>query len=202
MDESLYQLAKPEPYTDYQICGSLRPECTTDRIVSYVRQYFKKAASGHGYGHAILSLPHLLVIHLPEGGRAGTTHGWTSPQHKEALRAVDKAIGSVLDVYKDLGLLNRTTIFVTALSGSGGGQVPANGTSGQAAKDLPLVPWIASGVGIKSGYEVRQPVSILDTGATIMRSLGLQTHTEWDSHAVEEIFRMAGMTASAPSPRN
>ncbi len=26
MDESLYQLAKPEPYTDYQMCGPLRAE--------------------------------------------------------------------------------------------------------------------------------------------------------------------------------
>jgi hypothetical protein len=58
MDESLYQLARPEPYTDYQMCGPLKPECSTERIVSYIRQYFKKAASGHGYGHAILSLPH------------------------------------------------------------------------------------------------------------------------------------------------
>ena len=54
MDESLYQLARPEPYTDYQMCGPLKPECSTERIVSYIRQYFKKASSGHGYGHAIL----------------------------------------------------------------------------------------------------------------------------------------------------
>ena len=37
MDESLYQLARPEPYTDYQMCGPLKPECSTDRIVSYMR---------------------------------------------------------------------------------------------------------------------------------------------------------------------
>ena len=69
MDESLYQLARPEPYTDYQMCGPLKPECSSDRVVSYIQQYFKKATSGHGYGHAILSLPHFLVVHLPEAGR-------------------------------------------------------------------------------------------------------------------------------------
>jgi hypothetical protein len=63
------------------------------------------------------------------------------------------------------------------------------------------VPWIASGVGIKSGYEIHRPVSILDTGATVMRTLGLNTHTEWDSHAVEEIFRVAARTESPPSPQ-
>jgi arylsulfatase A-like enzyme len=106
-----------------------------------------------------------------------------------------------LEVYKDLGLLERTTIFVTALSGSGGPKSAANGTSGQASADLPRVPWIASGVGIKSGYEIHRPVSILDTGATVMRALGLHTHTEWDSHAVEEIFRVAARTESPPSPQ-
>jgi hypothetical protein len=32
-------------------------------------------------------------------------------------------------------------------------------------------------------------VSIIDTGATVMRTLGLETHTEWDSRPVEEIFK-------------
>ena len=31
MDEALAQLAKPEPYTDYQICGPLRAECAPQR---------------------------------------------------------------------------------------------------------------------------------------------------------------------------
>ncbi|MBH0183145.1 MAG: hypothetical protein HP490_16115 [Nitrospira sp.] len=91
MDESLYQLARPEPYTDYQLCGALRPECSTAKIVSYIQQYFQKATSGHGYGHAILALPHLLVVHLPEAGRAGVAHGWNSKEYREALRTVDTA---------------------------------------------------------------------------------------------------------------
>jgi hypothetical protein len=170
MDESLYQLARPEPYTDYQMCGPLKPECSTDRVVSYIRQYFKKATSGHGYGHAILSLPHFLVVHLPEAGRVGASRGWTSKEYRDAL---------------------RTTLFVTSLSAEGR---DANQEQTDAA--VPMVPWIASGVGIKPGHAIHQPVSILDTGATVMRTLGLQTHTEWESHAVEEIFQAA--FAAAP----
>ena len=186
MDESLYQLARPEPYTDYQMCGPLKPECSTDRVVSYIRQYFKKATSGHGYGHAILSLPHFLVVHLPEAGRVGASRGWTSKEYREALRTVDKAINSVLDIYKEQGLTNRTTLFVTSLSAEG-----RDANQEQADAAVPMVPWIASGVGIKHGHAIHQPVSIIDTGATVMRTLGLQTHTEWDSHAVEEIFQAA-----------
>ena len=186
MDESLYQLARPEPYTDYQMCGPLKPECNTDRIVSYIRQYFKKATSGHGYGHAILALPHFLVVHLPESGRVGTSRGWTSKEYRYALRTVDKAIHSVLGIYQEQGLTKRTTLFVTSLSAEG-----RDANQEQADAAVPMVPWIASGVGIKPGHAIHQPVSILDTGATVMRTLGLQTHTEWESHAVEEIFQAA-----------
>jgi hypothetical protein len=193
MDESLYQLARPEPYTDYQMCGPLKPECSSDRVVSYIQQYFKKATSGHGYGHAILSLPHFLVVHLPEAGRMGVSRGWSSKEYREALRTVDRAINSVLDIYRTQDLMKRTTVFVTSLSAEGvdaGQQQAANGT--------PVVPWIASGVGIKHGHAIHQPVSIIDTGATVMRTLGLQTHTEWESRPVEEIFQYA-FVAAAPN---
>ncbi len=194
MDESLYQLAKPEPYTDYQMCGPLKPECSPERLVSYIRQYLRKASSGHGYGHAILALPHLLVVHLPDAGRAGAAHGWASREYREALRSVDHAMGAVLDIFKEQGLLARTTVFVTALSGTGIATPVA--VNGQPATGLSLVPWIASGAGIKAGHIIRQPVSILDTGATVMRTLGLETHTEWDSRVVEEVFRNTGTVAA------
>jgi hypothetical protein len=192
MDESLYQLARPEPYTDYQLCGALRPECGPSKIVSYIQQYFKKATSGHGYGHAILSVPHLLVVHLPEAGRAGVAHGWNSKEYRDALRSVDTAMKAVLDLFKEYKLLDRTTVMVTALSGPGtdpGAEAPTT--------DQPIVPWIVSGAGIKPGQVIRQPVSILDTGATVMRILGLETHTEWDSKPVEEIFKTAAVSTAA-----
>lgn len=194
MDESLYQLAKPEPYTDYQMCGPLKPECSTGTVVNYIRQYFKKATSGHGYGHAILSLPHFLVVHLPEPIRAGETDGWNSKPYREALKTVDSAMGSVLDLYKELGLLQQTTILVTSLNGQG--ESRSTEQSQPSTTDIPRVLWLASGAGIKAGHTITQPVSILDTGATVLRTLGLETYTEWDSRPVEEIFR-SPRTASA-----
>jgi hypothetical protein len=186
MDESLYQLAKPEPYTDYQMCGPLKPECSPATLVSYIRQYFQKATSGHGYGHAILSLPHFLVVHLPEPVRAGEAGGWNSKVYRDALKTIDAAMGSVLDLYKELGLFNRTTILVTSLNDMGTRQANDNG---QQTAPPPHVLWLASGAGIKAGHTITQPVSILDTGATVLRTLGLETYTEWDSRPVEEIFR-------------
>lgn len=181
MDESLYQLARPEPYTDYQMCGPLKPECNPATVVRYIRDYFRKATSGHGYGHAILSLPHLLVVHLP--ARAGAAQAQDLHAYREALRAVDSAMGSVLDLYRELKLLDKTTVVVTSLSAA---PKHAAGTLANGAEP-PRVPWVAWGYGIKTGYAIQQPMSIMDTGATVMRMLGLETHTEWQSHAVEDL---------------
>lgn len=193
MDESLYQLAKPAPYTDHQLCGALRPDCNSAKLISYIRQYLEKATSGHGYGHAALGVPQLLLIHLPEAGRAGVAHGWNSKEYKQALRAVDRAIQAVLDLFKQHGLAERTAVVVTSLSGKGldlGAEVSPH--------EPPTIPWIASGAGIKAGQVITQPVSIIDTGATIMRMLGLDTHTEWDSKPIDEIFRSAATTTVQP----
>jgi len=40
----------PSPTRITRCAGRLSLSCSTDRIVSYIRQYFKKATSGHGYG--------------------------------------------------------------------------------------------------------------------------------------------------------
>ena len=129
----------------------------------------------------------LLVVHLPEGSRAGSTHGWGSKEHRQALRSVDQAMGAVLAMFKEHGLLARTTVFVTSLNGTGGAQ--SSTATAPAVSVSSTVPWIASGAGIRPGHIIRQPVSILDTGATVMRTFGLTTHTEWDGRPIEEIFR-------------
>jgi predicted AlkP superfamily pyrophosphatase or phosphodiesterase len=179
MDESLYQLARPASFIDYQVCGPLRPECRAATVVMYVRDYFKKGEKG-GYSHYVYSLPHLLIVHLADAGRAGQEQGWTSKAYREASQEVDRAIGSILDLYKDYKLLDETMVIVTALSGTG--TQKQNGS-------LPRVPWLASGANIKAGHTIAAPVSIMDTGATVMRAFGLETHTEWQSRAIEEIFR-------------
>jgi len=179
MEESLYQLARPSSYVDYQICGRLRPECRAATIVTYIREYFKKGAQG-GYNHYVYSLPHLLIVHLPDAGRAGVEHGWTSKAYRDASKDVDGAMSAVLDLYKEYKLIEHTMIIVTALNGAG--EQKQNGS-------LPHVPWIASGANIKAGHTIAGPISIMDTGATVMRAFGLETHTEWQSRAIEEIFR-------------
>ena len=194
MDESLYQLAKPEPYIDYQVCGPLRPECSTQTLVKYIRDYFRKATSGEGHNHYVVALPHLLVVHLPEPGRTGVADGWDSPSYRDALRSVDQAMGSILDMYQEYGLLEQTAVIVTGLSGRGAATSSGSGSVNE--QDLPQVPWVASGPGIKEGYVIKAPMSILDTGATVLRTFRLETYTEWESYAVEEIFKTSWLVGA------
>lgn len=179
MEESLYQLARPTSFVDYQICGRLRPECRAATVVGYIREYFRKGEQG-GYNHYVYGFPHLLIVHLPDAARAGQEHGWASKAYAASLREVDAAIGAVLDLYKTYKLLDQTMVIVTALSGIG--DTKPNGA-------LPRVPWIAAGANVKAGHTIAVPVSLMDTGATVMRAFGLDTHMEWQSRPIEEIFR-------------
>ena len=138
-----------------------------------------KGVSGEGYGRRILDLPHLLVVHLPEAGRIGRTQGWKSPDYQKGLQSVDTAMASILDVYKEIKRFDRTTVFVTSITNGG-----TQESKGKASE----VPWMAWGFGVKPGHHIQQPVTLKDTGATVMRTLGLETYTEWDSHSVDEVF--------------
>ena len=51
----------------------------------------------------------------------------------------------------------------------------------------------------QAGHTITTTLSILDTGATVLRTLGLDTYTEWDSHPVEEIFRSPRTAAADPA---
>jgi hypothetical protein len=64
----------------------------------------------------------------------------------------------------------------------------ASGSSTTSELDA-TIPWIAWGANIKKNHPIAQSVSLLDTGATIMYALGLETHTEWDSRVIDEIFQ-------------
>ena len=45
------------------------------------------------------------------------------------------------------------------------------------------------GPGIKSGYEIKRPVSLIDTAATVLRALGVTDYyVEWKSKTLDEIF--------------
>lgn len=191
MDERLYQLSRPEIYVDSQVCGYTKPQCNPETVTIYIKDYLSKVTSGGGYGFRIFAVPNLLLVHLPTAARIGQKSGWDSPKFQTAVKAIDTAVENIISTYKELGVLDQTMIIVTGLNS---GPVQGSSPNGQkVATGTPnwdsTIPWIAWGANIKTGQSLDNPVSLLDTGATIMYGLGLETHTEWDSRPLKEIFQ-------------
>ncbi len=189
MDERLYQLVRPEIYVDSQICGYTKPQCTPETVTIYIQDFLKKVTSEGGYGFRLFDVPNLLLTHFPTAARIGQKYGWESPQYLEAVTSIDNAIDQIMKNYQALDVLDRTMFIVTGLNSG-----PIHPLSKAQMKGKPVeldatIPWVAWGTNIKPQHTISQPVSIMDTGATIMYALGLETHTEWDSQAIKEIFQ-------------
>lgn len=195
MDERLYQLVRPEIYVDSQVCGYTKPQCTPETASVYIRDFLEKVTSEKGYGFRLFGMPNLLLVHLPTAARVGQKYGWDSAKYSAALTSIDTAVNQLIQTYKELGVLDKTMVIVTGLH-SGPIHTPSeNGTKASAGSTTAeldaTIPWIAWGANIKKNHPIAQSVSLLDTGATIMYALGLETHTEWDSHVIGEIFQAA-----------
>ncbi len=190
MDERLYQLVRPEIYIDSQVCGYSKADCHPQRVVAYIRDYLAKVTSPGGHGFRLFAMPDLLLVHLPEAVRVGRKSGWESNAYRHALRTVDSAIGDVLDLYREYEVLQETMVIIVGLNGSGTPVFEKNGrVEISQGSEREKVPWIAWGASVRPGYVVTRSISIQDTSATVLRALGLTTHTEWNSHAINEIFQ-------------
>jgi hypothetical protein len=190
MDERLYQLSRPEIYVDSQICGTAKPNCTPNTVAIYIQDYLKKVTSEGGYGFRLFRIPDLLLVHMPTASNSGRKYGWDSKAYQEAMLAVDTAVENILNTYRELDALERTMVLITGLNGEYHKPIGSNGTKDTQPNLSGTVPWFAWGINVKSGYRITRQISLMDTGATILYALGLQTHTEWESHAVDEIFQM------------
>jgi len=189
MDERFYQLVRPEIYVDSQVCGYTKPQCTPETVAVYIRDFLKKVTSQGGYGFRLFGVPNLLLTHFPTAARIGQKYGWDSPKYSAALTSIDNAIDQIMKNYEEVGVLDRTMFIVTGLHSGPLNPLIKKVKKGETVALDPTVPLIAWGTNVKKHHAISHPVTLLDTGATIMYALGLETHTEWDSHAVEEIFQ-------------
>jgi phosphopentomutase len=125
----------------------------------------------------------MFFIHLADPDLAGHEKGWMSRSYLHALESTDRAIGTLVKGFHDLGLYKQTAFIITS---DHGGHDKTHGTTSH--EDM-TIPWIAAGPGIKSGCEIKRDVSLMDTAATIMRTLGVTDYyVEWDSRPIMEIF--------------
>jgi hypothetical protein len=189
MDERLYQLVRPEIYVDSQVCGYTKPQCTPETVSVYIQDFLKKVTSEGGYGFRLFGVPNLLLTHFPTAARIGQKYGWDSPKYTSAVTSIDNAIDQIMKNYQEIGVLDRTMFIVTGLHSGPLNPLTKKVKKGETVELDPAVPWIAWGTNVKNHHTISQPVTLLDTGATIMYALGLETHMEWESQAITEIFQ-------------
>jgi len=126
--------------------------------------------------------PTLTLIHLDHVDHAGHEHGWLSAEYLDAVREADHLLQRVVHALRERSLWNRTAIIVTADHGGVGKK------HGGLTQSEIEIPWIAAGAGIVKGRELKQPVTTIDTAATIAFLLGVPPHPAWTGRPVREAF--------------
>ncbi len=121
--------------------------------------------------------PDFTFIYFGTVDQWGHDHGWMSEKYLAQLERVDTALGAVLNALAE--------DYAVLLQADHGGHDRSHGTD--SPEDM-TIPWLVAGPGVKRGYEIKTPVSLLDTAPTIARLLGVAPHSEWEGRAVGEIF--------------
>jgi len=127
--------------------------------------------------------PQICFIHFPDADSAGHKSGWGSPEQFEALKVCDQALGQILKALKDAGILDRSTLILTADHGGKDKNhfwpIPENLT----------IPWIAWGQGVKKQHAIaKQTIMTYDTAATALWLLDVPVPKDFDGEPVAEAF--------------
>ena len=126
--------------------------------------------------------PTFTFIQLDHVDHAGHESGHGTPEYYASVAVADKLIGEVMSAIQEAGIKSETLLLVTADHGGHGKR------HGGATMDEIEIPWIIAGPGIRAGNEIRSPVNIYDTAATIAFAFGLEPPAAWIARPVTEAF--------------
>ena len=143
--------------------GLLTGRFTAERTTQYVEEYLESAAGN----------PNLLFVHIGEADYAGHLFGWMSRMYGEAVRMADNAVAEILDEANDRFGAGNYTVIVTA---DHGGHDRDHGSNDP--RDT-TIPWIAWGKGVLAGTMLPEGIKTMDTAATALWLLGVQTPVDW-----------------------
>jgi len=126
--------------------------------------------------------PGLCFIHFPDPDNEGHKHGWGSPQQIEAFGQVDAALGVVMAAIRQAGIERQSVVLVTADHGGHGK------THGLGTPEDVNIPWIAWGVGVRKGFDIKTPVGTCDTAATALWLLDVPRPANFTGQPVKSAF--------------
>lgn len=164
-----------EPLRNLSLPGSLRFSHFRDNV------YEDPTADAHIAEAAARYLeaesPDFAFVYFGTVDVFGHAYGWMSAEYLAQISQVDHALATLLQA-----IPADSTVLLQA---DHGGHDRDHGTSDE--RDI-LIPWIIAGPGIRSGYKIDEPVSLLDTAPTLARIMGIEPHREWEGRCIDTVF--------------
>lgn len=114
-------------------------------------------------------------VYLGTVDSAGHFYGWMSDEYLNQAQKVDGYVGQLIDAMTDDAVM--------VLQADHGGHERNHGSD--SPEDM-TIPWMLYGAGVKKGYAITRPVSLLDTAPTIAHILNIKRPKEWEGTPVEE----------------
>jgi predicted AlkP superfamily pyrophosphatase or phosphodiesterase len=164
-----------EPLRNLNLPGSLVFSYFRDNV--YADPEGDRAIAAEAVRYIMTDQPDFAFVYFGTVDTMGHRHGWMSTEYLAQLGRADQALGTLL-----AALPADSTIL---LQSDHGGHERTHGTD--SPEDM-TIPWLVAGPGIRSGYEIKTAVSLLDTAPTLARLLQINPHPEWEGRCIEEIF--------------
>lgn len=144
---------------------------------------FARMVATNAASYILKHKPNLCFIHFPDPDSYGHEFGWGSTEQIRALADSDAGLDIIMKAIRKAGIAKRSVILITADHGGHG-----KGHSKGEPVDM-QIPWIASGLGVKKGFTITEPVSTRDTAATALWLLDLQPPSKLDAAVVSSAFK-------------
>jgi predicted AlkP superfamily pyrophosphatase or phosphodiesterase len=136
--------------------------------------------------------PQVMFIHLPDVDGTGHASGWGSAAQRQAVDTADQAVGIIFNALRQEGLLESTTVILSADHGGSGG------THGKEDFRSRYIPWIIVGPNVKPNQDLTTIRDLIvnteDTFATAAWVLGIPLDEDLDGKPITQAF-------NEPKPR-
>lgn len=152
--------------------GLLTGRFSAERTTQFVEDYLESDAAA----------PDLMFVHIGEPDYAGHVYGWMSMIYGQAVRQADKAVAEIIDEANDRFGGGNWTLIVTADHGGHG-----RDHGSEDPRDT-TIPWIIWGQGITPGDGNLDGIRTMDTAATALWMLGIDTPSDWIGRPVAGAF--------------
>ena len=126
--------------------------------------------------------PNLMMVHLADADFTGHNFGWMGWMYGMAVREVDLAVGNVIAAADERFGPGAYTVILTADHGG------HNKSHGSTDPIDTTIPWIVWGAGVQPG-DTLSGIRTMDTAATALWMLGLETPASFVGRPIEAAFR-------------